>query len=192
MLPTIALLLLQAVYAPSLTTGQVVIKYEGALAALTNNLNQQLNQTVWNSVAAGTNTTLTVADRASVNASLSGTATSIQALTKGQSQCCRWASARPPMAGTGRPCLCASLHGLQLCSSAAVSTPIDRPLWLMPAPPCPTAGQPDKYLELLYDALAVYQSNTVFSAAVCNASTSCAQPQLLPSGVRPRNVATLP
>ncbi len=60
------------------------------------------------------------------------------------------------------------------------------------APTAPT-GKPDKYLEYLYNALELYQSNIAFGGNnwECPDGASCSKPQLLPTGAKTRNVTQL-
>ncbi len=98
----------QAVYAPSVTTGKVVMRYENAITQLTNSLNQNINQTVYNSTNTSPNTnlntTLTYDKWLQFNDSLNYTNTQIKSLTKGQSE---WRSTPlPATATTQSPCSC--------------------------------------------------------------------------------------
>lgn len=155
-----AALFSQAVFAPSITTGKVVLRYENAITGLTNNMNSQLNSTLLAfkpAVDAGVTKTLTQQNWADYNSSLNAAMKQIKALAQQQSS-------------------------------------------------------PEAYLTYLYQALAMYQNNTVFTMGqnnvssnlyttalpICNNADSvtindgvkCSPPSLLPKDVTVKPVLT--
>ncbi len=147
-------------FAPSITTGKVVMRYEDAISSLTNNMNSQFNTTLLAfkpAVDAGATKTLTQQNWNDYNSSLNAAMKQIKALAQQQSN-------------------------------------------------------PDAYLAYLYQAMSMYQNNTVFTlgqnnvsssmytaalpicnsadVASINAGVKCSPPSMVPSGAQVKPVLT--